>query len=71
MLLFSTLLELNESITPDDFIRLVLKWNETSSRIENRVPGIEWHGEHNIRYGTDTLWPNWGRFWVRKRERRI
>lgn len=56
MLLFSTILEIKESVTPDDFIRLVLKWNETSSHIENRVSGIDWRGEHNVRYGTENLW---------------
>ena len=56
MLLFSTILEIKDSVTPDDFIRLVLKWNGTSSHIENRVPGINWHGEHSARYGTESLW---------------
>ena len=56
MLLFSTLLEIKDSVTPDDFIRLVLKWNETSSHKENRVSGIDWQGEYNVRYGTDHLW---------------
>ena len=56
MLLFSTILEIKDFVTPDDFIRLVLKWNETSSRIENRVLGTEWNGEHNIRYGSENLW---------------
>ena len=56
MLLFSTILELKDTVSPDDFIQLVLKWNETSSHIENRVDGIDWHGEHSVRYGTDNLW---------------
>jgi len=56
MLLFSTLLEIKDSVTPDDFIRLVLKWNETSSHKENRVSGIDWQGEYNVRYGSDHLW---------------
>lgn len=56
MLLFSTILELKDTVTPDDFIQLVLKWNETSSHIENRIVGIDWRGEHNVRYGTDNLW---------------
>lgn len=56
MLLFSTILEIKDSVTPENFIRLVLKWNETGSHIENRVPGIDWHGEHTARYGTDNLW---------------
>jgi len=56
MLLFSTTLDINDSITPDDFIQLVLEWNDTSSHNENIVPGIEWHGEHNVRYGDPYLW---------------
>ena len=56
MLLFSTILEINDTVTPDSFINLVLDWNETSTRIENKVQGIDWHGEHNIRYGSDDLW---------------
>ena len=56
MLLFSTILELKDTVSPDDFIQLVLKWNDTSSHIENRVDGIDWHGEHSVRYGTDNLW---------------
>ena len=55
MLLFSTILELKDTVSPDDFIQLVLKWNETSSHVENRVDGIEWNGEHSVRYGTDNL----------------
>ena len=28
---------------------------------ENRVPGIEWNGEFNVRYGTDHLWMEFAR----------
>ena len=56
MLLFSTVLDIKESFTTDDMIKLVLEWNETSKYIENRVTGIEWKGEHTVRYGTDALW---------------
>lgn len=56
MLLFSTVLDIKETFTADDFIRLVLEWNEGSKYAENVVPGIEWHGEHTARYGTDSLW---------------
>ena len=56
MLLFSTILEIKESVTPEDFIRLVLEWNETSKYAENRVTGIDWHGERTARYGNDSLW---------------
>lgn len=56
MLLFSTLLEINEKMTKDTFIQLVLKWNQGSPHEENIIRGIEWNGERNIRYGTDTMW---------------
>ena len=56
MLLFSTVLDIKDTFTADDFIRLVLEWNEGSKYAENVVPGIEWHGEHTAHYGTDSLW---------------
>lgn len=56
MLLFSTVLEINDSMTKDAFIRLVIEWNQGSPHKENIIPGINWQGEKNIRYGTDTLW---------------
>ncbi len=56
MLLFSTILDIQESVTADAFIQLVLEWNDTSKYKENCVPGIEWHGEHNVRYGDDKLY---------------
>ena len=56
MLLFSTILDTNDSFQQEDFIRLVLEWNDESAHEENRVKGIEWHGEHTGRYGTPDLW---------------
>lgn len=56
MLLFSTLLEINETMIKDSFIQLVLEWNQGSPHEENIIQGIEWHGERNIRYGIDTTW---------------
>ena len=55
MLLFSTILDMQEFVTPDDFIRLVLEWNKTSKYTENCVQGIKWHGERTARYGDDQL----------------
>ncbi len=55
MLLFSTILKLQETVTPDDLIRLVLEWNDTAKYEENIVSGINWQGEHNVRYGDDKL----------------
>jgi len=56
MLLFSTVLQTRETLTPDAFIRLVLKWNEESQYDENIVRDIHWQGEHNVRYGNSHLW---------------
>lgn len=56
MLLFSTLLDINNSMTKDDFIKLVLEWNQGSPHENNIIKGIEWRGEHNVRYGNDNLW---------------
>lgn len=56
MLLFSTLLEINDTMTKDAFIKLVLEWNQGSPHAENVIPNIEWNGERNIRYGNDKLW---------------
>lgn len=56
MLLFSTVLNINESMSKDDFIRLSIEWNQDSPHKENVIPGIVWNGERNIRYGDDSLW---------------
>lgn len=56
MLLFSTMLDINETMTKDAFIRLVIEWNQGSPHVNNIVPGIEWDGERNIRFGEEGLW---------------
>ena len=40
----------------DDFIRLVIEWNQGSPHPSNVINGIEWNGERNVRYGNDKLW---------------
>lgn len=56
MLLFSTILDISPSLTVDEFIRLAVEWNQKSLRPENIIPGIEWHGEHNARFGSEENW---------------
>ena len=56
MLIFSTILDVNDSMTKDAFIRLVIDWNQGSPHVENVIQGIEWHGERNIRYGDEAMW---------------
>ena len=56
MLLFSTKLDIVDRMTIDDFISLVIEWNQGSRHPENVIPEIFWNGEHNISYGNPNLW---------------
>lgn len=56
MLLFSTILDINKSLTKEGFIRLVIKWNQESQYESNIIPDIQWNGERNIRFGDECLW---------------
>ena len=53
MLLFSTVLDINDNLTKDGFVRLVIDWNQSSPYEQNIIHGIDWHGEYNIQYGDD------------------
>ena len=55
MLLFSTMFHVNDTMTEDDFISLVIEWNQNSNYKENIIPGMKWNGERNITYATDSL----------------
>ena len=55
MLLFSTTLEINDSLTKDGFIELVLEWNKNTPHESNIIPGIEWDGSHNVRFGDENM----------------
>ena len=56
MLIFSCMLNINHSLTPDIFIQEVLQWNANSIYEENHVKNCNWNGERNIRFGEDNLW---------------
>ena len=56
MLLFSTLLSINDTMQKDDFIALVITWNKESPHKENVIPDIEWNGERNVKYGNRDVW---------------
>lgn len=43
-------------MTKEKFIQLVIEWNQNSRYQENIIKDISWHGERNIRYGSDSLW---------------
>lgn len=48
MLLFSTILDIEKTLTKDSFIKLVLEWNQGSPHESNVIKGINWNGERNI-----------------------
>ena len=56
MLLFSTVLPINDTLTKDGFIELAIRWNQGSRHEENVIPDIEWNGERNIKFGNEKLW---------------
>lgn len=55
MLLYSTILEINETMTKDAFIQLVIKWNQSSPHKSNIIENLVWKGERNTRYGNDMM----------------
>ena len=55
MLLFSTTLAINDTLTKDGFIELVLEWNKNSPHEENVIQGIVWDGSHNVRFGDKNM----------------
>jgi len=56
MLLFSAQLEITETMTKEDFVRLVIEWNQKSPHAENIIQEMSWNGEYNVRFGSDSLW---------------
>lgn len=56
MLLFSTILPINQSMSADDFIRLVIRWNQESNHQNNVIPNLQWNGDRNVRFGDENLW---------------
>lgn len=55
MLLFSTILEIENKLTKDDFIRLVIEWNQ-KGHPSSVIEGINWNGERNIRFEDGNKW---------------
>lgn len=55
MLLYSTTLQIKDSLTKDKFIQLVIKWNQSSPYPENIIQGINWNGERSVIYRNNFL----------------
>ena len=56
MLVFSTMLDINETMTREAFVRLVIDWNQGSPHSNNVIRGIDWNGEKAARYEDDRRW---------------
>ena len=57
MILYSTLLDVNDFLTKEKFVQLVMKWNRESKYEENVIPGLEWDGKSmNVKYGSEKRW---------------
>ena len=56
MLLFSAMLDIEDTLTKDKFIGLIIEWNQANLHIDNIIPDLVWNGERNICYGRDGLW---------------
>lgn len=55
MILFSTILNITDSLTKDAFVDLVLEWNRTSKYIENVVPNVDLNGSYSGKFGDEKL----------------
>lgn len=55
MLLFSTVLDINSTMTKEAFIELVIEWNQGSPHSDNVIPGIEWDGKLTACYEYENL----------------
>ncbi len=57
MLLYSTILRIEDTLTKEAFLDLVIKWNLESPHDENVITELrEWDGNRNNRYGNEWLW---------------
>lgn len=56
MLIFSTMLDINRTLTKDNFIALIIDWNQNSSYAENVITDLKWDGNMNVRYGNAHCW---------------
>lgn len=55
MLLFSTILDIDSALGKDEFIKMVIDWNQNSPHQENIIKGIVWNGERNIKFENENL----------------
>lgn len=55
MLLFSTILNIDKSLTKDDFLNLVIEWNQNSPHDDNVIPDLSWDGSYDQKFGNEKV----------------
>lgn len=55
MLLFSTILNIDKSLTKDDFLNLVIEWNQKSPHDDNVIPDLSWDGSYDQKFGNEEV----------------
>lgn len=55
MLLFSTILNIDKSLTKDDFLNLVIEWNQKSPHDDNVIPDLTWDGSYDQKFGNEKV----------------
>ena len=55
MLLFSTILKIDKSLTKEPFLNLVIEWNQGSPHENNVIPNLNWDGSYNQKFGGETI----------------
>ena len=55
MLLFSTILKIDKSLTKEAFLNLVIEWNQGSPHENNVIPNLKWDGSYNQKFGNETI----------------
>lgn len=58
MLLFSTVLDINEKMNRERFFDLIVEWNDSHENFypENKIPDLKLDKKIGERYGSDNLW---------------
>ena len=56
MLLFSTILDINEKLTYEKFFELIVFWNDNQYYEENKIAELKWTGEFGKKFGNPNLW---------------
>ena len=60
MLIYSTILNVKDTLSKEKFVRLVIDWVQGSPHQDSIIPDIEWDGiwdgKKTLRYGNNALW---------------